>query len=478
MAGKFKMMQINMTMNWTTTLSALVLLSFTILFTGCEDNRLNDIVDDKVYLLEHGLNEQQVFNMQDYTYHLTVMKSGVGQQSGTLKLVTDENILTTYNEENGTEYQLLPSEYYEITTQDLALGKKDYRLSFEISMNAESIKEHQAQNEEQFVIPFRAQVVSGSFKEGEPKEMESLLLPSVIDPYLALVDTGLVTGTIGIDFDSPDETLIFPEVEVNFPNRWDIDFEVEVDPSLVHEYNERNGTNYTVLNPAAFKIDEETLTLQSFDEDHAFKISVLKKGFIDGNGDFLFGDYIIPIRITSSSKFSIDPEKRVQLIPVSFRPNKLDRTEWVITDWNSCICEEPQYEGLGRIPETLLDGDADTFWGSKWDEPRPFPHYFVFDMQTSHKVYQFDLIKPLSASWRGNIKSGYFEISDDGESWTKIGSWEMVENATREHNYKVTPTTGRYIKLVIDEAFTYFDPEIGAESGANVDLAEFVVWGE
>ncbi len=478
MAGKFKMAQNNMTMNWTTTISTMVLLSFTILFLGCEDNRLNDIVDDKVYLLESGLNEKDVFNIQDYTYHLTVIKGGIGQQSGTLKLVVDENILSAFNEENGTEYQLLPSDFYQITTQDLVLGEKDYKVFFEIGMNTEGIKELQTQSGVQFVIPFRAQVASGNFQEGDPEEMQSLLLPSVIDPYLSLTDTGLISGTTVLDFDSPDETMVFPEVQVNFPNKWNIDFKVEVDGSLVQEYNERNGTNYKELNPAAYQIDEGTLTLKDFEEDHPFAIYILKDGFIDGNGNYLFGNYVIPIRITSSSKFSVDPAKNVQLIPVSFRLNKLDRSEWVITDWNSCICEEPQYEGLRRVPENLLDGDADSFWGSKWDEPRPFPYYFVFDMQTEHKIYQFDLIKPLSASWRGNIKSGYFEISDDGESWTKIGSWEMLENATREHSYEVTPTTGRYVKLVIEEAFTYFDPEIGAESGANVELAEFVVWGE
>ncbi len=478
MAGKSKIAQIQRTMDRIRVFFMLLFLGFTTLFFSCEDNRRVDIVEDKVYLLESGFNEQEMLNMDSYIHHVMVIKSGIGTQSGTVKLVVDENIVDSYNEEHGTQYQVVPSNLYEISTSDIVFNKQDYRVPFEVRMNAPAIRELQKENSEEYVIPIRAEVVSGNITKGEPEQMESLVLPHVIDPYLSFTDTGLVSGNTIVDFESPDETLIFSEVEVNFVNQWNIDFEVEVDPALVVEYNERNGTNYTSLHPEAFQIDEETLSLKAIDNDHAFKISISKQGFIDGNGNYLFGDYLIPVVLTSTDKFGVDPERRTQLIPVTFRPNRLDRSKWEIIDWNSCICEEPQYEGLGRVPENLLDGDGDTYWGSKWDEPKPFPYYFVFDMKTSHTVYQMDLHKPLSASWRGNVKSGYFEISNDGETWTRIGSWEMLENAPREHAYQVGPASGRYIKLVIEEAFTYVDQEIGPESGANVDLAEFVVWGE
>src|SRR5690606_25975872 len=133
-----------------------------------------------------------------------------------------------------------------------------------------------------------------------------------------------------------------------------------------------------------------------------------------------------------------DPIRRTQLLQVSFRPNLLDRSGWEITEWNSCICEEPQYESLARVPENLLDGDPDTFWGSKWDEPKPFPYHFVFDMKSTHKIYQLELIKPASDAWRGNIKSGFFEISDDGDSWTRVGEWDIEDNGPRGHIFQIT----------------------------------------
>src|SRR5690606_33266459 len=99
-------------------------------------------------------------------------------------------------------------------------------------------------------------------------------------------------------------------------------------------------------------------------------------------------------------------------------------------------------------------------------------------MKSNHKVFLLELIKPWSTSWRVHLRSGYFELSEDGDNWSRLGDWEMEENAIRQHTYQVNRQSGRYLKLVIEEAFTYFDTETGVEGGANVDLAEFVVWGE
>lgn len=456
----------------------IILLCLFTVITACEDNRLIDIAEDKVYFLHAGLHEHEVINHDDASCEVVLVKSGIGQQTGAVRLLVDEGVLQNFNSENSTEYLPLPSEMYTIAISDLDIGKEDYRSRFRIDMNAPAIRELQQETDQTYVIPLQAQVVNGNITESEPGQLESLLIPRIIEPYLALADTGLVSGNTVLNFDSPDEVDLFSVVEVNFPNDKNIEFGVEIDPVLVQEYNDRNGTSYEILNPESYEIVENSLTLNNFENEHPFGITLYKSGFVDDNEQYKFGDYLIPIRLVSKGDVAINPDWQTQLLQVSFQPNRLDRSNWEITEWNSCICEEPQYDGLERVPENLLDGDPETFWGSKWDEPRPFPYHFVFDMKSNHKVFLLDLIKPWSTSWRGNLKSGYFEISEDGDNWTRLGDWEMEENAIRQHTYQVNPQSGRYIKLVIEEAFTYFDPETGVEGGANVDLAEFVVWGE
>ena len=164
-------------------------------------------------------------------------------------------------------------------------------------------------------------------------------------------------------------------------------------------------------------------------------------------------------------------------VVVALNPVTLDRTSWEIIDWNSCISEEPQYASLNRTPEKMLDGNVDTFWGSKWDAPKPLPYYFIFDMKKEYKIYSISITKPNDA-WRGNIKNGYIEISNDNVNWTKLSDWSVPSNAPRSHSFIQDGSSARYIRFVISDAFEYDKPATGPASGARCDIAEFSVLGE
>lgn len=459
-------------------ISILVLLFCAAFFTACEDNRMNDMEDDKIYLLNPGLNEQTIFNWPGYTYKLGVIKSGMGQQGGEVALKIDEALLVDFNEANQTDLKMLPQELVKINNPSMTLKAGDYRAFFEIELNTEEIAQLIESTGEQYALPFQMEILSGNFKMEDQESMYSLLVPAVNEPYIEMEKAGLLHELTIIDLRSPEETMFVSEVQINYNNQWDIEFAVATEGNLVEEYNALNNTNYKVLNESAYKIDPSSLTIPIYTNKQPIKITFVKEGFSDSNGQYQFGDYLLPVKLTSVSKNNINPEKAIQYIPVSFRPLLLDRSEWVITEWNSCICEEPQYEGLGRVPENLLDGNGESYWGSKWDAPKPFPYYFIFDMQKEHTLHQIDLVKPTNSTWRGNIKAGYFESSNDGENWTKLRDWEIEDNVPREHQFTVEGTKARYVKLVITEAFVYRNAETGAESGAQCDLAEFVVWGE
>lgn len=51
-------------------------------FIACEDNRMDGMVKDKVYLVQSGVQEVYV-NYRDFAdYTVTVYKSGIGEQNG------------------------------------------------------------------------------------------------------------------------------------------------------------------------------------------------------------------------------------------------------------------------------------------------------------------------------------------------------------------------------------------------------------
>lgn len=78
----------------------------------------------------------------------------------------------------------------------------------------------------------------------------------------------------------------------------------------------------------------------------------------------------------------------------------------------------------------------------------------------------------------GNIKSGYFEVSTDGENWTKIVDWSRKSNLEdRSMELDFSMQQANYIRFVITDAFEYADPALGKASGAVCQVAEINGWG-
>lgn len=240
---------------------------------------------------------------------------------------------------------------------------------------------------------------------------------------------------------------------------------IQVESNLILTLNNKH-TVIPLLLPSDYGVRDPSLVWNSSDET----VVKVTDGEIDPVG---IGSAVVTVSLNSN------PSVYTEIaVIVALNPGMLDRTDWEIIDWNSCICEEPQYVGLNRTPEKMLDGNVATFWGSKWDASKPFPYYFIFDMKREYKIYSISFTKPPAAAWRGNIKNGYFEISADNVTWTKLSDWSVDSNAPREHAFAQDGSSARYLKFVITEAFDYKNQAVGPASGAQCDIAEFNVLGE
>ena len=436
-----------------------------LILNGCEDNRMNWMVDDKVYFINNDFQKEAIFNTGSATYRAAIYKSGVGQQPAEVSIVVDESLLSTYNEENGTQYKALPSAMYTMPAT-CSLSKDEERTYLEIKFDTQKIIDLQGEEVSEYVLPIRLKSENGIAID-ETKSV-LLLAPVVDQPCLIFDPFGNNTVKKTVTADGLDDVVLTTTVKTNYENEDDLTFTVEVDPSLAS----------TGVAPSdSYILHAEEFSLPAGTNSKELSITIKRNAFVDKDGNWKFGDYVLPLRITSVSKYYTDETESVQFFKFEVVAKELSRTNWFIIDWNSCICEEPNYADLGRTPEKMLDGDESTFWGSKWDAPKPLPYYFIFDMQEEFTLFRLAIVKPNTDAWRGLMKNGYFETSSDNVTWTRLSDWVMESNDPRTHLYDIPATKARYIRLVITDAFEYADPNLGPAGGARLDIAEFKAWG-
>ena len=76
--------------------------------SSCEDNRLEGMVPDTLYIVQAGVEDVFV-NKKDYAdFTISVYKSGIGDVSASAQIVVDSEMVDKYNAQNGTSFEQLP----------------------------------------------------------------------------------------------------------------------------------------------------------------------------------------------------------------------------------------------------------------------------------------------------------------------------------------------------------------------------------
>lgn len=133
------------------------LLLFTILSSGlvsCEDNRMQSMVEDKIYLLKSGFQVVEIYNSKESSFDIVVCKAGIGISEAKVVLSVNEQLLTDYNTTNGTSYKLLPSTHYALQSTEELMSSKDSRVFFHVTFDTQKIIDIQSDKEVEYVLPF------------------------------------------------------------------------------------------------------------------------------------------------------------------------------------------------------------------------------------------------------------------------------------------------------------------------------------
>ena len=291
-------------MNKLNRLLPILVCMFMLAGSACEDPRMNNMVGDQVYLNNFGENEQNVFKWEHFTYQLPVIKSGVGQLGGVVALHVDEAVLANY----GDKYALLPAALYKIKTPELMLGKSDYNAFFEIEFDAAGIEALEEKTGLRYAVPFR--LSSGTIKTAADQQLSSVVVPNVLDPYIQFKTAGLSPATLSVSTtNSPAETKCYAFVQTNYHNKADLQYKVAVNEAALAKYNKENGTDHKLLPAAAYKIDETSFTIANQNNEQALSYYLFK-------GKVSNGEYMLPLEITSVSKYGINPAGSTLLVPV------------------------------------------------------------------------------------------------------------------------------------------------------------------
>ena len=471
----------NKTMKKSVIKISFVILTL-LLAVSCEDNRLNDMADEKVYLIypvdetDPDFLEIDIFDFGTYPYHLGVYKSGYGLKSGKVTISVDQETLNDYNLENGTVYEILHSVYYQLPEANSVIPAESSRIYMPVEFNTTEMAK--LTDLYKYVLPIK---LTADGIDVSAEKQSVLISPNLQTPYIMFDDSDL-SAEVTLGPASADEISYMAGILTNYPNQWDLTYGIVADASLVEQYNTDNGTGFTFLPSNAYELFPNEWTLPSKTSSKLISYKILKKNLKDENGKYLFDNYLLPLRISEVSKWEIHPVANTSFVKVIFNPSKLLKHNWMVIDWNSSIHEDAIYENSPSTPDKIIDMDETPggvnykWWSSKWVAPlNPLPYHITIDMASPKTIVKLQLTFPTNSddSWRGNIKSGYFETSDDGSTWTKLIDFERPNDADRENNFDTPETTARYLKIVMEKPFSYFE----GGQGARMNILELNVFG-
>ena len=120
-------------------------------FIACEDNRMDGMVKDKVYLVQSGVQEVYV-NYRDFAdYTVTVYKSGIGEQTANVSI-------KVYNEEENTSFEIIPDVCYSISKTNFDFSTSTVSYKSLITFDGDIIKRYQQRGEKKYVLPLKLHV--------------------------------------------------------------------------------------------------------------------------------------------------------------------------------------------------------------------------------------------------------------------------------------------------------------------------------
>lgn len=428
---------------------------------GCEgseydlENQVPEKFQKILYLDVSGKQEVTLYNTdEDNTYLFSVIKAGSNPTLNAtvdITVMTQEEVDRQYSDLEGVNYKVISSNAYSLDKSQLEFSANDRYKLVNLSLKPREVMAAMESNPSAiWVLPLYVSSKTDSINAN--KNQLFLQLKEVITPTIGFNDSyvNVKTYTYGL-VSTISEKIPF---KLDTDNKWDIECGFTVDNEYVNQYNNTNGTTFGILPESAYSFDKSmTLPTGTTNADLAVKVE----------GEQLQpGDYMLPIRIHSVSRFEISSTNAMYPLAIRIMGTLLDRTDWTVeANTEELVGETSHNSGPA---DRMLDGDLTTYWHSQWQNgSHALPHELIFDTQKEYTFTQFALIHREGYSY---VRAGEFYVSSDKEHWEKVGNFFMKqENGSQV--FGITPMKGRYFKVLITES----------NNGNNSALAEIYAYG-
>lgn len=446
----------------------IVSILLSLLLFSCESNEKEEnLTPTTVYFIHSDVQEIKMYRTDSkelYSYSLDLYKAGALKQGADVKLaIMSQAELDAYNTAHNVNYKLLDPSIYKMESMSTSFSDEVSDVNRFVKITFDPFK--MDVSDVNSVLPVK--IESASVQIGS--QSVCLIHPRVYEPVVSLGDKVEQRAT------TPGETGVYdlsiPVSVLNIDqNAEDVTVETEVDASYVEAYNKEHGTNFKLLPKDTYSLDPQQV-IQKGSTQAAFKLRVQQRNLTADN----MNSYMLPVKIKSTTSYSID-EGKYYILKIYVMPGlEYDRSTWKVVDFNT---QEDGGEGpVNGRATCLIDGNPDTFWHSQWSgisTMPPTPHWIIFDMRAPRTITQ---IRLYGRKGFFNTREVEFFVSDkpdvDG-SWTKICHYNMIETNDEQTAAVETVATGRYLKFVV----THNEPNPWpAGSNAVSSMGEIIPYG-
>lgn len=229
----------------------------------------------------------------------------------------------------------------------------------------------------------------------------------------------------------------------------DVPVKFEVLQATVAEYNQINGTSYTLLPEQSYKAELETVIPKG-------KVnSALASVIISPAALEVEKEYLLPMTLVSANATTVNDKLQTYFIKVLVQPKKieyvnLDRAGWEVIGFSD---EEPEagYQGAAYV----LDNNPYTWWNTKYKTGAvPFPHYITIDMKAPKELYGVYFQNRDFGGWDGyRATSVTIYVSNDNVNWIEQETFTEIPLPEGERLTAQAPlifskkVTARYVKF-------------------------------
>ncbi len=359
-----------------------------------------------VMIKDAGENPLSVYSTDDKVGHkFVVMKGGHTEEAATatLRAMTSEEF-TTYQAESGKPYAMLPADCYsfsadgQTTSAEIKFAPNETYKEVEVFINADALGTFMETFDGSLYSPVVPVVLESSDASVNSYGSESFILPTYSEPTLSFASQ-IIAGSRGGE--------ITATVTLPIQNSWDINFEVEVDTTVVSQCNMLNGTQYEAVDASALT-GNTSFTLPNGSSSVDIKLNVDFSKFTALNS-------VLPLRITGISVDGIESNVTTGWIVVTMP--RIPITAAML----STNAQEPSEGPIAN----LLDGNVETFFHSLWSSTINEKHYIQVTLpETYSKVW----IRYCNRHNNANNSLLYFYLytgtSNDNLEFYKMYGWD------------------------------------------------------